>query len=53
MDSDQRKNFFQSRDKIKELADFMNEKRLENTEPDINELLKPEVAEMQFLRRNA
>ena len=53
MSEKQRHLFFQSREKIREMTDFMNEKRLDSAEPDIDEMLKPEIAEMAYRRRNA
>ena len=53
MNEAERHRFFQSREKIRELADFMNEKRLDSADPDMEDVLKSEIAEMAYRRRNA
>ena len=53
MSEAERHRFFQAREKIRELTTFMNEKRVGEEDPDLEETLRSEVAEMAYRRRNA
>ena len=53
MNEAERHRFFQAREKIRELTDYMHQKRADDDDLDLNNTLRSDIAEMAYRRRNA